>query len=91
MKPLVTENGIITTDEPLFMCVWNGDDYQIHTRHTLWHNFHETNLFDSDEDGWHFEGYHVNDVNFNLLLKRLECSDNDQIYQNDNMTIRRIK
>ena len=91
MKPLVTENGIITTDEPLFMCVWNGDDYQIHTQHTLWDNFNETNLFDNDEDGWHFDGYHVNGVNFNILLKRLECSDDGQTYHNDNMTIRRIK
>jgi len=93
MKPLVTENGIITTDEPLFMCCWNGDDYQIHTRHTLWHNFHETNLFDSDEDGWRFEGYHQNNVNFNRLLTRLECNahNDGQIYYNDNMTIRRIK
>ena len=91
MKPLVTEIGTITTDEPLFMCCWNGDDYQIHTRQTLWDNFNETNLFDNDEDGWQFEGYHQNNVNFNILLKRLLWGDDGQTYHNDNMTIRRIK
>ena len=90
-EPLVTESGTITTDEPLFMCVWNGDDYQIHTQATLWKNFKDTNLFDHEEDGWCFEGYHQNNVNFNVLLKRLLCGDNDKIYRNDNMSIRRIK
>tara|TARA_B110000908_G_scaffold156020_1_gene194778 strand:+ start:1949 stop:2224 length:276 start_codon:yes stop_codon:yes gene_type:complete len=91
MKPLVTENGIITTTEPLFMCVWNGDDYQIHTQATLLENFKMTNLFDEDEDGWCFEGHHQNNVNFNVLLKRLLWGDDDKIYHNDNMSIRRIK
>ena len=93
VEPLVTKAGTITTDEPLFMCCWNGDDYQIHTRTTLWENFKDTNLFDADEDGWRFEGYHQNNVNFNILLKRLECNahNDGQIYQNDNMTIKRIK
>jgi len=91
MKPLVTENGIITTDEPLFMCVWNGDDYQIHTQSSLWENFKETNLFDSNEDGWRFEGFDQNNVNFRILLKRLLWGDDGQIYHNDNMSIKRIK
>ena len=95
MEPLVTKDGIITTDEPLFMCCWNGDDYQIHTQATLWQNFETTNLFDHDEDGWRFEGYHQNNVNFNILLKRISRAtydvENAITFRNDNMTIRRIK
>jgi hypothetical protein len=85
MKPLVTENGTITTDEPLFMCVWNGDDYQIHTQATLWENFKDTNLFDTDEYGW------SDSVNFSILLKRLILEQDFRSYYNDNMYIRRIK
>ena len=95
MEPLVTKDGIITTDEPLFLCCWNGDDYQIHTKYSLWDNFHDTNLFDYEEDGWRCEGYHQNNVNFNILLKRISHSNFDPddaiTFRNDNMTIRRIK
>ena len=84
-QPLVTKAGTITTDEPLFMCVWNGDDYQIHTRATLWENFKDTNLFDADEDGW------CVGVNFPMLLERLHLELDFTTYHNDNMSIKRIK
>ena len=76
VEPLVTENGTITTDEPLFMCVWNGDDYQI---------FKTTNLFDVEEDGW------SDSVNFPMLMERLHLELDFTVYHNDNMSIRRIK
>ena len=85
VEPLVTENGTITTDEPLFMCVWNGDDYQIHTQATLWENFKTTNLFDVEEDGW------SDSVNFPMLMERLHLELDFTVYHNDNMSIRRIK
>ena len=85
VEPLVTKAGTITTDEPLFMCCWNGDDYQIHTRATLWENFKETNLFDNDEDGW------CGGVNFPMLLERLHLELDFTTYHNDNMSIKRIK
>tara|TARA_B110000285_G_C15027173_1_gene564772 strand:- start:401 stop:919 length:519 start_codon:yes stop_codon:yes gene_type:complete len=84
-EPLVTESGTITTDEPLFMCVWNGDDYQIHTQATLWQNFKDTNLFDVEEDGW------CVGANFPMLMERLHLELDFTVYHNDNMSIRRIK
>ena len=85
MEPIVTENGTITTDEPLFMCCWNGDDYQIHTHATLWKNFKDTNLFDIEEDGW------CVGANFPMLLERLHLELDFTTYHNDNMSIKRIK
>ena len=84
-EPLVTENGTITTDQPLFICSWNGgDQVEIHTRQTLLDNYKQTNLFDTEEDGWI-------GINFPTLLEELINGNIWTTCRNDNMSIKRIK
>jgi len=87
-KCLVNENGFITTDQPLFLCKWNGCEVAIHTRLTLYANYKDTNLYDAN-DGW------SNFENINQLLDHLSFQEQDgyfdsEIYINDNMSIQRI-
>ena len=93
-KCLVNEKGFITTNEPLFLCKWNGGDIvEIHTRLTLYATYKNTGLYDnpSTGDGWsNFES--IND-----LLDHLSFTDKDNYnyfdnekYTNDNMSIQRI-
>ena len=90
-KCLVNEKGFITTNEPLFLCKWNGGDIvEIHTRLTLYATYKDTGLYDTG-DGWsNFES--IND-----LLDHLSFTDQDNYnyfdnekYTNDNMSIQRI-
>ena len=90
-KCLVNEKGFITTNEPLFLCKWNGGDIvEIHTRLTLYVTYKNTGLYDTG-DGWsNFES--IND-----LLDHLSFTDQDNYdyfdnekYTNDNMSIQRI-
>ena len=90
-KCLVNEKGFITTNEPLFLCKWNGGDIvEIHTRLTLYATYKDTGLYDTG-DGW------SNFENINDLLDHLSFTDQDNYdyfdnekYTNDNMSIQRI-
>ena len=90
-KCLVNEKGFITTNEPLFLCKWNGGDIvEIHTRLTLYATYKNTGLYDTG-DGW------SNFENINDLLDHLSFTDQDNYdyfdsekYTNDNMSIQRI-
>ena len=92
---LVTKNGSIATDSPLFLCEWNGGDtVTIHTRATLYATYKDTNLYDKDSD-WEWGG---EVMDFNTLLDHLSLPDenefngrfDNEVYRNDNMTIQRI-
>ena len=67
-KCLVNEKGFITTNEPLFLCKWNGGDIvEIHTRLTLYATYKDTGLYDTG-DGWsNFES--INDLLDHLSFK----------------------
>tara|TARA_R100001244_G_scaffold131836_2_gene105949 strand:- start:3 stop:317 length:315 start_codon:yes stop_codon:yes gene_type:complete len=82
----------IKTDKPLFLCSWNGNDViQIHTEETLYNEYKDTNLFDEHNISWEVNG---KERTFNELLKYLSLFNysgfDDEVYINDNMTIRRI-
>lgn len=89
---LVTDEGIVTSNEPLFLCKWNGESVvQIHTRRSLFTMYKDSGLYDAEEVSWYGGG------NFNALLDHLSFTERDdcpsydnETYENDNMTIQRI-
>jgi len=97
-KCLVSADGDIIANTPLFLCEWNsGDNTEIHTRETLYARYKDTNLYDTDDEygGWLYKGDYIF---FNPLLNELSFNnknafngrfDNEK-YTNDNMSIQRI-
>ena len=76
--------------KPTFLCSWNGKEVvQIHTYETLITEYEKSNLFDPLE-GWFVDG---EKTNFEDLITILSSKEDycDITYNNDNMTITRIK
>jgi len=73
-----------------FLCSWNGKEVvQIHTYKTLITEYEKSNLFDPLE-GWFVDG---ETKTFEDLINILSSKEDycDIAYNNDNMTITRIK
>jgi len=73
-----------------FLCSWNGKEVvQIHTYETLITEYEKSNLFDPLE-GWFVDG---ETKTFEDLINILSSKEDycDIAYNNDNMTITRIK
>ena len=76
--------------KPTFLCSWNGKEVvQIHTYETLITEYEKSNLFDPLED-WFVDG---EKQTFEDLINILSSKEDycDIAYNNDNMTITRIK
>ncbi len=74
-------------ETPVFLCSWEGEDVEIHTRQTLI-NSHK---FDPNDDTW---GWEINEMmNIHQFLIHLENEplDKGRKFYNDSMMISRIK
>lgn len=80
----------VSGDAPVFLCSWEGEIVEVHTRESLRDMYGETNLFD-DDDGWGGEIREL--MTFEDLLEYLTTNpiDMGRVFYNDNMTIQRIK
>tara|TARA_R100001530_G_scaffold71513_1_gene50639 strand:+ start:178 stop:480 length:303 start_codon:yes stop_codon:yes gene_type:complete len=94
MKCIVDDKGVINIPREygLFLCTWNSREVvEIHTKETLKSQYGDTNLFDEDNITWEVNG---KERTFTELLAYLSLFDwsgfDDEVYINDNMTIRRI-
>jgi hypothetical protein len=77
-------------DAPVFLCSWDGEIVEVHTRESLRDMYGETNLFD-DDDGW---GWEIRELmTFEELLEHLTTNpiDMGRVFYNDNLKIQRIK
>ena len=75
---------------PVFLCSWDGEIVEVHTRESLRDMYGETNLFD-DDDGW---GWEIRELmTFEELLEHLTTNpiDMGRVFYNDNLKIQRIK
>ena len=82
---------IVSGEKPVFLCTWDGDNVEVHTRESLRDMYGDTNLFDDDRDYW---GYEIGELmTFEQLLEHLTTNpiDMGRVFYNDNMTIQRIK
>ena len=81
-------------NHPLYLCRWDGNEIvEVHSKHTLWENYMDTNLFDDDEKLINYT-MQPNTIQFHLH-KYLEISKDDYVFLNEdfhlsNFTIRRI-
>jgi hypothetical protein len=68
--------------QPIYLCEWNGGEIvEIHTQYSFYHQYKETNVYDSTFAEMFDKT--IDDVFFNLPLGEAEWLDN--------MSIRRIK
>lgn len=81
----------ITGNHPVFLCTWNdGETAEIHTRKSLWDQYRDSGLYDSDDDNW---GWEIREtMNFETFLSYLERESTDKwrVFSNENMLIQRI-
>jgi hypothetical protein len=92
--PITIESSL-----PVYLCTWDNDLIEIHTRNSLYDKYNDTNLYDDDEShtwildnepGIDDNGRHVT---LNVLLDKISSSNEwiSNIFTCDNMTIQRIK
>jgi hypothetical protein len=82
---------VVSGEKPVFLCTWDGDNVEVHTRESLRTIYGETNLFDDDDDGW---GYEIGELmTFDQLLEhlRMQPLDKRRTFYSGNMTIQRIR
>jgi hypothetical protein len=86
----MSEYPFVVSGSPVFLCSWEGEIVEVHTRESLRDMYGETNLFD-DDDGWGGEIREL--MTFEDLLEYLTTNpiDMGRVFYNDNMTIQRIK
>lgn len=78
-------------ETPVYMCSWDGELVEIHTRKTLREQYQDSGLYDPEDDGW---GWEIRELmTFDQLLDHLEAEslDKGKPFHNDNMTITRIR
>ena len=79
------------TTAPKFLCMWNDDICELHTRESLFKGYGFTNLYDKDETPeWIF---HDEEVFLDELLNQISIDPKyiNDVFHCDNMTLTRVQ